>query len=205
MEVNNNNNGYANNGYANEKNGLQVYKYWDGTYRVGPYCAADGKSIFLGVFYDEVCTISAGDGVYASMNHVQLPYSVDSNTGPLVPLDSCVSCLDQQQQKQGDYYNYENGDESAASGMEPLEFCTTVWQDAVKCNSYNNYGCRYINEFLKNLNRNKIVRYVGAPDNNVPFVFATIFGVFSIVFAAYSFYLFRLIKRGEVELVQEAY
>lgn len=57
-------------------------------YFVGPYCSSNGKSIHLGVFLDEGCSIPADGGVYESMNNgASLPYASKS----LIEMD-CISC-----------------------------------------------------------------------------------------------------------------
>eukprot|EP00522_Entomoneis_paludosa_P016194 CAMPEP_0172440052 /NCGR_PEP_ID=MMETSP1065-20121228/840_1 /TAXON_ID=265537 /ORGANISM="Amphiprora paludosa, Strain CCMP125" /LENGTH=408 /DNA_ID=CAMNT_0013188833 /DNA_START=127 /DNA_END=1353 /DNA_ORIENTATION=- len=215
---NNNNNGNGNGNYANgEYNGYQVYNNWDGEYRVGPYCAADGKSIYLGVFYDEDCTMSAGDGAYATMNYGQLPYSANSQEGPLIPLDTCVDCYDKEewdnQQEEYAQYQYEQaqnqnngeGDDNDEgfewNNMEPLEFCTNAYEASAKCTDDNQSGCKFINNYLGLLNKaSGYTHYVGAPGGKPATLFAWVFGITTVAFGGYAFYLYRKIQRGEVEI-----
>mmetsp|Transcript_8058 Transcript_8058/g.22376 ORF Transcript_8058/g.22376 Transcript_8058/m.22376 type:complete len:416 (-) Transcript_8058:157-1404(-) len=220
----NNNNGYNNNGYNGyqqngngQYNGYEVFANWDGEYRVGPYCAADGKSIYLGVFYDEDCTMSAGDGAYGLKNYgATLPYSASSSEGPLVPLDTCVECLNQQEwdEAQAEYaeYQYEqaqkayngeqNDDEEAFewNNMEPLEFCLNSYMSSAKCTSDDSSGCEFINTYLAKMSgaANKIL--TGSSDSKAAMVFAWVFGITTVAFAVYSVYLYRKISKGEVEL-----
>lgn len=87
--------GGDNNNNNNQNNGQQ-YQYdanaYYGSYYVGPYCATDGKSIHLGVFKDEGCSVQAEDSIYASKNYgVALPFSASSGDA-LVDTSDCISC-----------------------------------------------------------------------------------------------------------------
>ena len=215
MEVNNNQNNNNQNGnyyyqwqnknQENDQNGAysgyQIYPNWNGNYYVGPYCAADGESVYLGVFYDEGCSVSAGDGAYATMNYAQLPYSASSKDGPMVPLDTCMYCTQRQQNGGGN--NNNNNRDNNNNQAQVSEFCAAVYEDAAKCNANDSQGCHYIKKFLPKLNGIRYVRYIGAPNNNVPLVFAILFLLSTVTFGGYSFYLYAKIKRGEVEIYDE--
>mmetsp|Transcript_13140 Transcript_13140/g.17191 ORF Transcript_13140/g.17191 Transcript_13140/m.17191 type:complete len:410 (+) Transcript_13140:97-1326(+) len=208
---NNNNNGNGNNNNNNGAyNGYNVYANWDGGYRIGPYCAADGKSIYLGVFYDEYCTMSAGDGAYAAVNYGQLPYSVRSQEGPLVPLNTCVECYDKEEWDEEkaayaeyQYENAQNGNNNNGgyewNNMEPLEFCTQSVELSAKCSSDNQSGCNFINKYLKMLGgKNSYTHLVGASGGKPAVLFAWVFGLMTCAFAGYAFFLHRKIQRGEM-------
>jgi hypothetical protein len=57
-------------------------------YFVGPYCASNGKGIYLGIFLDQGCSIPAESGAYESLFYgASLPYSTQS-----IVDKSCISC-----------------------------------------------------------------------------------------------------------------
>jgi hypothetical protein len=164
---NNNNNGnngnnynYGNNNYNN--NGVDMYRQ----YYIGPYCSPkDGKSIFLGTFYDAGCTASAGNGVYEAFNYgYPLPYESES----IVALNDCISCLQVDQNENenqnqnnnnnnnnnGQNYNYNNNGQNYNNNgqnnqnqnqeMEVAEICQQSYEQAAKCESkLGNYLGQY--------------------------------------------------------------
>merc|ERR1712032_260683 len=106
---------------------------------VGPYCSANGKQIYLGVFWDETCSLPAPDGTYEQFNYGQaLPYASES----LIE-DGCLSCQERQ-----DANNDDQEDED-----EVLEVCELLYEDSGKCEqgladgvTYypNTYACEFL-------------------------------------------------------------
>jgi len=167
-EYNNNNNNRHLDNDGNNYNGRDwqaryQYPFWDGEYNIGPYCAEDGKSILLGVFYDEMCTVPASNDAYSYLHYGQsLPYSTES----LIPQDTCISCIDQERGwEEWQNYNNNNGDDDGGNieydynqwnNMEPREFCTDMYEQAAKCENSESgiiyfpltTGCSFINDFL---------------------------------------------------------
>jgi len=206
---NNNNNGYQNNQYSEA---YAAYPAWEGSYSIGPYCAADGKSILLGVFYDEGCTIPASGGsqIYADMNYYNepLPYSSES----IIPLDTCVKCVDKETEYEANYNynqnnnnNYNNNNNNNGNenwyNMEPREFCTQSYELAAKCESTSSSimyptstGCDFINNYLPVLASTTSPFSAGSGGGAT--VFAWLFAITTTMFGAYAYFLYRKIKRG---------
>jgi len=130
IEFNNNNNN--NNGNNN-----------NAVYSVGPYCADNGKSIFLGVFADETCSTKASDDFFYSAYGVTLPYSTTT-----IIDGGCVSCKDQD----NDNDNNNNGNNYA----QVSESCEEIYDMAGKCEENmaatitypNTQSCTYMHSVL---------------------------------------------------------
>jgi hypothetical protein len=165
-------------------------------YYAGAYCASDKKSIYMGVFTDSTCTTRTDSSKYASMNAYgyELPYTSKS----LVASD-CVSCL-----STGDNNNNNNNGYGYA---EPSEMCTKSYQSAARCESHmdasnvpypDTSGCKFINKILPRLESASKSSGVYFGSSKTAKAFAWIFGITTVVFGAYSYFLYRKIKRGGV-------
>ena len=203
MEQNNNNNNNNNGG----NNGNGYY----GQYFVGPYCASDGKSIHLGVFYDETCTARAADGndLWASNNYGQsLPFSSEPIVG-----HECIDCKEvdrDAQQNNNQNQNQQNGQNQYyyQQELEVNELCEQSYEMAARCEEKmeiqykDTSGCDYINNILPRLESasRSISTGSGSSDGTAAKAFAGIFAATTVLFAAYAYFLYRKIKRGSVDL-----
>ena len=195
-ELENNNNNNNNNGnYNYNQDGYY------GQYFVGPYCSSNGKSIHLGVFYDEGCTAKAKESdIYETLNGKSLPYSSES----LVAND-CISCLEPVEDANDDgNNNNNNNDEEDAD--EVIEFCEQLYEQSGKCESNINSqyadtsGCEYINNILPRLEQNTKSIKSGSGSGKAAVVFAWLFAATTVALGAYAFLLFRKLRRSKVNL-----
>ena len=163
---------------------------------VGPYCASDGKSIRLGVFYDETCTTTADDGLEAWKTNnygVELPFS----TGSIIAHGECVDCKAVQDADQ---------DENQDAEDEIIEVCQNSYEAAARCeekmdiSSPDTSGCDYINNILPRLESASRSISTGGGSGKAAKAFAGIFAFTTVLFAAYAYFLYRKIKRGSVDL-----
>ncbi|KAL7546833.1 hypothetical protein ACHAWF_010161 [Thalassiosira exigua] len=143
---------------------------------VGPYCSTDGESIFLGIFTDEMCSVTATQGVYEAMHYsAALPYSSKS-----IVTQDCISC---------DNNNYGT-----------TETCQRLYEaSSGKCESdmkdtgryHNNLAC----DFIKGL------KGLGNDGSSVMVFLPGIF-VFTLLSVAVTFYLMkRRVQRSKEPLI----
>lgn len=85
-------------------------------YYVGPYCAEDGDSIFLGYFTEDSCTNFAQDGLFEETYGYQLDYSDYT-----IVADECANC-----REHGDHQN----DGDAEDEDDVLEQCEELYAAA---------------------------------------------------------------------------
>ena len=213
MEGGNNQNGQYNgqqNGnqgnYVNYNAAYSAYPNWDGQYKIGPYCAADGKSIYLGVFYDETCSVPVKDGksIYSSANWGQsLPYASTS----LIPANTAISCENKEQEQnnnqQNQYNNANNNGNNYWYNMEPSEFCMNAYEGSAKCESSSgawtyptSTGCDFINSYLPSLSSSTPFNIARGSGSKTAVVFAWLFAITTLMFGGYAYFLYRKIKRG---------
>jgi len=179
-------------------------------YFVGPYCASNGKSIHLGVFYDETCTAKAGEAgleVWATNNYGQtLPFS-----GEAIVTSECMDCK-QVDEDQNNNNNNNNGNGNAyyyQQELEVTEFCEQSYELAAKCeekldvNNKDTSGCDYINNILPRLETASRSISTGSSEGKAAKAFAGIFAFTTVLFAAYAYFLYRKIKRGSVDLASQ--
>jgi len=183
--------------YKQNGNNGQQYYYQNGGQGngemelfVGPYCSANGKQIYLGVFWDETCSLPASDGTYEQFNYGHsLPYTSES----LVE-GGCLSCQEPQ-----DANNDDQQDED-----EVLEVCERLYEDSGKCEdgladgvTYypNSYAC----EFISSLHA---PGKMSTGKSSVPAanVFAGLFLVTTTIFGAVAYYFYIKAKRNNVSL-----
>ena len=200
---NNNNNG---NYYYNGNNGGDNYY---GELFIGPYCAKDGKSIHLGVFYDQGCTAHADSSLYSKRNYgANLPFASDS----MVKTTECMSCKEvDRDNNNNNNNNNQNNNYYYQENYEVAELCEQSYETAVKCetNMNINYkdttGCEYINTILPRLtqaSRSSGVYggKVSSGSSGAAGVFAWVFAMTTILFGAYAYFLYRKIKRGSAQM-----
>ena len=184
----NNNNGNNNNG----NNG-------DVKYYIGPYCAAQGGAIYLGLFTDDTCTTYAdsngGSSTYATLAGSSLPYASRS-----IITEDCFSCKDLKD------YN-QNGNDGDADQVS--EWCEEVYAYAGKCetglsatgyvSSPNTNACSYI-AGIKIVRRDGIITQVGSKANKTASIFIGIFVVAFVLLAAYVYYLKTKLDRASINI-----
>ena len=199
---NNNNNGNNGNNYQyGDANGFY------GQYYIGPYCSPkDGKSILLGVFYDQGCVNHAEASVYGAKNYgAELPYAKTS----MVTLNDCIACMEPTDDDNQNGNNGNNGNNN--QNYDVIDLCTNSYQGAAKCEksmdiSYpDSTGCNYITSILPRLEAatRQIKSAAGISSgggHTASTVFASIFAVTTVLFGSYAYFLYRKIKRGTVNL-----
>lgn len=226
---NNNNNGNNNNNNGNNNNQYNQNNYNDAAYWyeyfMAPYCASDGKSIKLRLYYDDGCTIPAenSESVFYKRTGMTMPYSDE----PIIPHNECMTCQDQEQmreyeqeQMQNQYNNNGNNNNNYNQNqqnqynngnfyydVEPSELCQNSYERAVRCESGMNIaypdesGCDFIKTYLPKMDGasrsfSSSISSSGGPAK----AFAWIFGITTVLFGAYAYFLYRKIKRGAVNL-----
>ena len=118
-------------------------------YYLGPYCANDGKSIYLGLYSDNGCTefANCNNSCFQSKYGYNLPYAEES-----VVSKNCVSCS----------YNYFAQQNDGSSDYGASDNCKEMYSNAGKCEtkmsiSYpNDSACKYI-EGIKFLQKNGVI------------------------------------------------
>jgi len=153
------------------------------SYYVGPKCSSSGKSVFLGVFTNERCTVEAanGQGIFQSIVGKSLPYAKTSLIS-----NECISC--------GQVSENDDNDDIQIS-----EMCQEVYKEAAKCekNMQIDYpstqDCEFMQKTIKRLNTS----YKGP-------IIAQALGMTSllvaIVLGIYAFTLHTKLKRKDVNL-----
>jgi hypothetical protein len=162
-------------------------------YYMGPYCAEQGGSIYLGLFTDDSCTTFADDyggkEAYYSLTGKELPYG-ETN---MITMD-CYSCQDAAAQ-----YNYNgnnNNNNNNQNGGDVSEMCQMVYSQAGKCENnlevsgvYPNYNaCSYI-QGIQVIRKNGIIVSAGSKANKTASIFIGIFVVAFVLLSAYVYYL----------------
>lgn len=173
-------------------------------YYMGPYCAEQGGSIYLGLFTDDSCTTFADDyggkEAYYSLTGKELPYGENN----MITMD-CYSCVDADNQ-----YNYdENGgnNQNNNNGGEVSEMCAMVYEQSGKCESslevngvYPNYNaCSYI-QGIQVIRKNGIIVSSGSKANKTASIFIGIFVVAFVLLSAYVYYLKTKLDRATISL-----
>lgn len=159
-------------------------------YYMGPYCAEQGGSIYLGLFTDDACTTFADDyggkEAYYSLTGRELPYG-ETN---MITMD-CYSCTEAEAQ-----YNYNNNGNDQQDGDDVSEMCEMIYSQAGKCESnleingvYPNYNaCSYI-QGIQVIRKNGIIVSAGSKANKTASIFIGIFVVAFVLLSAYVYYL----------------
>jgi len=177
---NNNNNNYNNNAYY-----------------IGPYCAAHGNAVFLGVFTDATCETQASSNVFEKYNYgKELPYSNESFVH-----QRCQSCMAPKEDRDDDNDNQEEDQVTA--------LCEELYEQSGKCEenlkSKNNYSrninsCTYIHNVLPTLS--KVHRTHGRV-SLVANVFAWLFFLSTCALAGVVYYLHSKVERSSVNLADQ--
>jgi len=220
-------NNYYNGNYNQNNN--QNNQQQDMEFFVGPYCSANGHSILLGVFMDEVCSYPAPEGIYEQLHYGNaLPYSSKS-----IVSNKCISCLqptddddDNQNNNQNSNqnYNYNNGNDGGNNNnnynynynqnqdqeeAEVLEVCQSLYEEAGKCEQYLNvYGmwrdttaCDFISGLEASGKTRIFSTFAKAKANATPAVLAGLFAVSTVVFGGVAYYFHKNVQGQSVGLV----
>jgi len=168
---------------------------------IGPYCAAQGGAIYLGVFSDDSCTNFAdedgGASTYKYASGYALPYA-DAN---IVDLD-CMSCKEPSENNNGGNDRYDADDVA--------EVCEEIYTMAGKCEqnlpyqttvNQNNNACNYM-EGIKIVRKDGTVITADARANKTAAVFIGVFVVAFILLAAYVYYLKTKLDRASINLAE---
>jgi hypothetical protein len=211
---NNNNNNNNNNNYNNGNNNNNGNYNPNKSYYVGATCSSsDGKSINLQVFSDQYCSVRAANSIYAEMNYgVELPFSKE----PIIAAGECVSCMSSDNDNNNNNnnnngyngYNGYNGNNNNNNNnnAEPTELCENSYEQAARCETNmdvyypDTSGCEYINSILPRLTNASRKSGSGGGGGAAAVGFAWLFGISTIVFGSYAYFLYRKIKRGTVNL-----
>jgi hypothetical protein len=174
LEVNNNNDRRQ----LEEGDDNAVYYY------VGPYCAKQGGSVYLGLFTDNTCTEFA-TVTFESLTGFEMPYD-----GKSIIDEECLSCLE----KDGDNDNDGNDADSVSEGCEGMY--TTSGKCEAKLPSGmvtypNNNACTYM-EGIRVVRQDGIIDTGSTRSSAVATAFIVIF---SMSFAAMAFYVWYLRTR----------
>ena len=170
---------------------------------IGPYCAEQGGSIFLGVFTDDSCTQFAdglnGRYTYGSLTGGEvLPYSSVSIVG-----SECVSCLGHDEDENGNQNNNGNNDAFVS------EACETIYQSAGKCETQlsnrkvktkNTNACNYL-EGIQMIRQDGIIKASPRPSATAT-AFIVVFALLMAVIAFYVYYLKLRLKMVKEPLLE---
>mmetsp|Transcript_8436 Transcript_8436/g.20292 ORF Transcript_8436/g.20292 Transcript_8436/m.20292 type:complete len:434 (+) Transcript_8436:101-1402(+) len=185
-----------------QENQNQYYEENAPEYYIGPYCAEQGGSIYLGLFYDDTCTTFAdnkgGSYTYKTLTGQELPYS--SKT---IITNDCLSC---QQVDNGDNNNNNNN-----NGYGVSEVCGQIYEEAGKCEKQlysagvvaypNENACNYI-KGIKVVRKDGIITQVGSKADKTASIFIGIFVVAFVLLAAYVYYLKTKLDRVSINLAE---
>jgi hypothetical protein len=160
---------------------------------MGPYCSDDGNSIFMGLFLDETCSVTAPAGLWEKLSYGQpMPYSTTS----LVE-HNCMTCVEPANND-----NKNQGDANDADTL--LEVCENVYLESGKCETgladgvtyyKNEMGCSYIATLHAPGKKKSSASAVSASK-----VFASLFAVTTMVFGGVAYYLYQKVRRHKVNL-----
>jgi len=99
-------------------------EFGDDGYYVGPYCASDATSIYLGFFTDQYCTTLATEGTFYSLYGYALPYSTETST--TIIGDGCAKC-----KEHGNENDQNEGDQEDEDKV--LKQCEELYEGSMKC------------------------------------------------------------------------
>jgi hypothetical protein len=195
--------GNQNNGNYNQNNqNNQQMEFF-----VGPYCSANGKSIVLGVFLDEVCSYAAPAGIYEKFHYGKtLPYSSTS-----IVSNDCISCMEPVEDDGNNNNNQNNNNNNQnQEEAEVREICENLYAQAGKCESnlsiYGVYPNTLACDFIKGLNswgKTRIATAFSEAKKNVtPQVLAGVFAASTLVFGGVSYYFHKKLQGQDVGLVR---
>lgn len=144
-------------------------------YYIGPYCAAQGGEIHLGLFSDDTCTTAVSNGVskFYSTNGYNLPYSSSS-----IISTRCMSCG--------------STDEYGATTVS--DFCQNIYSLSGKCETKmsidypNESACSYV-EGIKIIREDGVIRTSTTKKSKAAAVCIGLFLTVAVLLAGYVYYL----------------
>jgi hypothetical protein len=155
-------------------------------YYIGPYCSANGGSVYLGFFNDDTCSsftgTNGGSAEYLALTGEKLPYSAVSLIQP-----ACVSCSDVSQDAAA------TDDAAAYQNPVVMDACESIYTAAGKCESKlpsgmvaepNTNACNYI-EGIKVLKNEGYIRVSKARKNAIATFFIVLFSCLAVGLAFY--------------------
>ena len=167
-------------------------------YYIGPVCT--GSKIFLKLYADQQCTTGAASGVYEQYNYNSaLPFSKSS-----IVSSECLSCLEAQDNNNGNNYGYNNN-----YYKETSDFCTQLYEQSGKCEKklkgknkdYRDTGsCDYINNILPSLER---VYKSGGGGGSASTAFAWIFFITTLGASGAAYHFYTQVQRSSVGLANK--
>jgi len=158
-------------------------------YYLGPYCAAQGGEIRLGLFTDETCTTFSSTS-FTSLTGYDLPYS----ESPGLAGSLCLSCTDQDN----------NGDGEA----DVKEVCEYLYSMSGKCESKmsidypNESACTYI-EGIKIIREDGVIRTSTTKKSKAAAVCIGLFTTAAFLLGAYVYYLRTKLGRAKINLATQ--
>lgn len=170
--------------------------YYDNTQNyIGPYCAEQGGSIYLGLFSDDTCTTfsSCGETCFYNEMGFKLPYG----GGESLVDTQCHSCSENYLEKeQGAYY---------ADDDDLRDFCKSIYDVSGKCEARmntqypNDSACTYI-EGIKIIRDDGVLRTSGMRKSKPAAVAIGLLSTSSVLLVAYVYYLRTKLSRAKVNL-----
>lgn len=178
--------------------------YYTSTYYIGPICARGGSAIYLDVFTDASCSISADDGVYENFNYgASLPYSQASKVS--VVDSECISCEAAAEDENEDEDDDEGGNNyyNNYNQPEPIEQCTELYEQSGKCEKKMKdksdpdvQTCAYINKVLPALE--KVYKRSGG--GSLTTFFMWVFVATTLGASAGAYYFYTISERSKINL-----
>jgi hypothetical protein len=155
-------------------------------YYVGPYCAKQGGSVYMGLFADDTCTEFA-EVTFKSLAGFDLPYE-----GKSIIAETCMSCLEK---------NNDNDNQNDQQDADQVsESCEQMYTGSGKCEAKlpsgmvydpNNNACAYM-EGIRVVRQDGIIDTGSTRSSAVATSFIV---VFAMAFAAMAFYVWYLRTR----------
>lgn len=155
-------------------------------YYIGPFCAAQGGEIHLGVFSDDTCTtrVEDGDSWFTNLMGFDLPFADDS-----LITSRCIKC----------------GFTQSGGSVSNSENCAAIYQYSGKCETRmnieypNESSCDYI-EGIKIVREDGVIRTSSIRKSKGAAVAIGLFICLSVLLAGYVFYLRTKLSRAQINL-----
>jgi len=136
--------------HEDDKLDLQEYlecTQFDENYYIGPYCADDNYSLYLGLFTDNACTNRVDNSKFSDVYGYELPYSDKS-----IIDDDCARC-----REHGLWYDKSEGDQQDEDDVieqceDLYEYNTAKCEEEIDVQNPDTDGCESINQLKKEEN-----------------------------------------------------
>jgi len=162
---------------GDDDNNAQIY--------LGPYCAEQGGSIYLGLFTDDTCTTfsSCGISCFSTTMGYDLPYGEKSLVS-----NNCMGCSE-------NYLEDDDGyGEDDFENEDVREFCQNIYTVSGKCESRmrveypNESACTFI-EGIKIIREDGVIRTTSVKKSKSAAVAIGLFSTVAVLLIAYVYYL----------------